>query len=101
MSVITVVKKPHQAKRSKKDRKHGRGTRKVTHSRFHSYAGLIGASEERKQLRMLSRAARLERRAASRGGFSSARAQRRYLIFAPPPTGGGRHHEARSLEMQE
>jgi hypothetical protein len=84
MSVIERVNKPHRAKHGKKNRKHGRGTRKVTKSRFHSYAGLIGASEERKHLRMLSRKARFVRRAAARGGFSSARAYRRNLIFGPP-----------------
>ncbi len=79
-----VVKKPHKAKKGKKDRKHGRGTRKVTKSRFGSYAGLIGASEERKRLRMISREARIARRVAKRGGFHSVRAARRFKQFNIP-----------------
>ena len=66
MSVIQVIKKPHKAKKSKKGRKHGRGVRKVTKSRFGSYAGLFAASAERKRLRMISREARFARRRAKR-----------------------------------
>jgi hypothetical protein len=54
--------KPHRAKKSKKNRKHGRGVMKVSRSRFGSYANLFKASEERKRRRIASRAARLERR---------------------------------------
>ena len=63
MSVIQVVKKPHKAKGGKKNRKPGRGTRKVQKSRFGSYAALFARSKERKLQRMISRAARLARRA--------------------------------------
>jgi len=84
MSVIERVKKPHKAKGGKKNRKHGRGTRKVTKSRFHSYAGLIGDSEERKHLRAITRSKRIARRVAQRGGFHSAREQRRFAQFGPP-----------------
>ena len=66
MSVGQVVKKPHGAKKSKKGRKHGRGTRKVQKSRFGSYAALFEVSKKRKLQRMISRAARLARRAAKR-----------------------------------
>ena len=66
MPAVTVVKKPHKAKKSRKDRKHGRGIRKVQKSRFGSYAGLFAASAERKRLRMISREARLARRRAKK-----------------------------------
>jgi hypothetical protein len=69
MSVIQTVKKPHRAKGGKKNRKHGRGTRKVSKSRFVSYAGLFQASKERKRLRGISRLARLARRAAKKLGW--------------------------------
>lgn len=61
-TVASVVKKPHRAKKSKKDRKHGRGVRKVEKSRFKSYAGLFAVSRERKLQRMKTREARLARR---------------------------------------
>ena len=54
----------HRAKKSKKNRKHGRGTRKVQRSRFGSYENLFKVSEERKHCRMESRKARFARRAA-------------------------------------
>ncbi len=69
MSAITVIKKPHRAKKSKKDRKHGRGTRKVQKSRFGSYAAMFEVSKKRKLQRAVSRAARLARRAAKRKFF--------------------------------
>lgn len=56
-SVITVVKKPHRAKKGKKGRKIGRGTRKVQKSRFGSYAALFAISKERKLRRAAKRAA--------------------------------------------
>ena len=59
---VQVVKKPHKAKGGKKNRKHGRGVRKVQKSRFGSYEVLFKVSEERKRQRMISRAARLARR---------------------------------------
>jgi len=68
MSVIQQVVKPHRAKKGKKCRKHGRGVRKVIKSRFGSYAALFAASENRKHQRMVTRAARLARRAAKRAG---------------------------------
>lgn len=66
MSAIIVIKKPHRAKKSKKDRKHGRGTRKIQKSRFGSYAVLFEVSKKRKIARALSRAARLARRASKK-----------------------------------
>lgn len=63
MSSQASVTKPHRAKKSKKNRKHGRGIRKVQRSRFGSYAALFAASRERKLKRIVSRAARLLRRA--------------------------------------
>ena len=66
MSVIQVVKKPHRAKKSKKGRKHGRGTRKVQRSKYGSYAAMFAVCAERKLQRMISREARLARRRAKR-----------------------------------
>ena len=63
-SVITQVKKPHRAKKTKKGRKHGRGLRKMQKSRFGSYAGWFAYSAERKARRIASRNARLARRRA-------------------------------------
>ena len=55
---------PHKAKGGKKNRKFGRGIRKVQRSRFGSYANIFKMSEERKHCRMESRKARFARRAA-------------------------------------
>lgn len=53
-----------QPKKGKKNRKFGRGLRKVQRSRFGSYAALFADCERRKQRRMATRRARLARRAA-------------------------------------
>lgn len=55
-------------KKGKKNRKHGRGLRKVQRSRFGSYAALFAASRERKLKRIESRKRRLARRRARRSG---------------------------------
>lgn len=66
MSVIVQVKKPHRAKKTKKGRKHGRGTRKVQKSKYGSYAAMFAVCAERKLQRMISREARFARRRAKR-----------------------------------
>lgn len=65
MSVETI-KKPHRAKKSKKQRKHGRGLRKMQKSRFGSYAGWFAYANERKIKRMKTREACLARRRAKK-----------------------------------
>lgn len=63
---VNVVSKPHRAKKSKKNRKHGRGLRKMQRSRFGSYEAWFKKAEERKLQRMETRRARFERRRKAR-----------------------------------
>lgn len=48
-------------KKGKKNRKHGRGVRKVERSRFKSYANLFAHVQEKKRKRMEARARRFAR----------------------------------------
>ena len=67
-------------------RKHGRGKRKAERSRWHSYAGIIGASDAKRMQRGERRKARLKalrdyRHCDKCGtkGFSDRRALRRHM----------------------
>jgi len=55
-----------QPKKGKKNRKFGRGTRKMQRSRFGSYANWFAYAAERRRKRMATRKARLARRRAKK-----------------------------------
>ena len=74
-------------KPGKRGRKIGKGVRKMSHSKWGTYAGLFAHYAAEQDARAVKRQRKLQRLRAKRGGFRSKRAARRFAKFGPSKTG--------------